>query len=88
MRIALVALAGAALIAGAATSLAQTAQPAATNNATKVYAYKQGTPKQAAPSMSTAAQPQMPFQQPPDIPAYGSHKWWELHARTAGGEGQ
>ena len=96
MKIVPLAVAGAAVIAVTATTVfAQTAQPAANPN-TKVYAYKQAAPKAQntiapaiAPAMpGAAAMPQQkPFEYLPEAVPFGSHKWWEIQSRGAGGAG-
>jgi hypothetical protein len=85
MRI-ITALAGATLVVGVATAVAAQTAPVQTNPNTKVYAYKQTTPKAKSPSMN--AKQQKPFEHIPDSVPYGSEKWWEVMGRsTGGGEG-
>jgi hypothetical protein len=90
MRNLLIALAGAALFAGAATAaLAQTAQTQTqTNPNAKVYAYqKTTTPKPASPGTNAAmAQQNHPSEHLVGSVPFGSPKWWEVMARISGGE--
>ena len=90
MRTLLIALAGAALFAGAATvALAQTSQTQTqTNPSTKVYAYQKNTaPKPASPGTNvTMARQNQPSEHLLGSVPFGSPKWWEVMARTNGGE--
>jgi uncharacterized low-complexity protein len=91
MRNLLTALAGAALLAGAATvALAQTAQTQnQTNPNTKVYAYQKATaPKPASPGTdATMARQNHPTEHLLGSVPFGSPKWWEVMGRTSNGEG-
>jgi len=49
-----------------------------------VYAYKETAPKGTSPS-SSASPSQMAHD--PDMPPYGSQKWWELQNRSGHGTG-
>jgi hypothetical protein len=84
----LTALAGAAVVAGvASTALAQTTQvPAPTNPNTKVYAYKKTAPPKpaaTAPQAGAASSSEYLIGAAP----YGSPRWWEMMGRTEGGQG-
>jgi hypothetical protein len=88
MKLMKTALVASTLVAGVASAvLAQsTTTPAQTNPNTKVYAYKQTAPTATPPAaahMPPAASPRMD----PDVPAYGSAKWWELMNRRGHGSG-
>jgi hypothetical protein len=81
-------LAVATLLGAMATTVAaQTASspaPGTTNPSTKVYAYKKTAPPSANSPSSTANPNQMT--RDPDVPAYGSQKWWEDKNRYGNGD--
>jgi hypothetical protein len=81
----LTALAGAALVAGAATvALAQTTQTQTQPNTnTKVYAYQKATP----PKPTTPGVTNSPNEHLVNSVPFGSPKWWEQMGRNAAGEG-
>jgi len=89
MRNPLIPLAGAALLAGAATAaLAQTSQTQTQTNANaKVYAYqKTTTPKPASPGTNSAMAAQNhPSEHLLGSVPFGSPKWWEVMSRNNGG---
>jgi len=84
------ALAAATLLGAIATTVAAQTTPApapaatSTHPDTKVYAYKETAPKGTSPS-SSASPSQMAHD--PDMPPYGSQKWWEEKNRWGQGEG-
>ena len=91
MSIVRIALAASALAAGIATAVVAQPTPAPTNPNTKVYAYKKTAPPTANPSpaasSNTGAIPSQIGRMDPDVPAYGSAKWWEEKNRIGHGSG-
>ncbi|HJU33396.1 MAG TPA: hypothetical protein VJ740_18165 [Hyphomicrobiaceae bacterium] len=83
------ALVASTLVAGVASAVfAQSATtPVQTNPNTKVYAYKQTAPATATPRAASQMPPAASPRMDPDVPAYGSAKWWELINRRGHGSG-
>ena len=61
------------------------APTATTNPNTKVYAYKKAAPASATSPGSSASHSQMA--RDPDVPAFGTQKWWEEKNRYGNGDG-
>jgi len=83
-------LATATLLGAITTTVVAQTTPARTQATpthpnTKVYAYKKTAPANE-PSTSPSVSPNQ-MAQDPDMPAYGSQKWWEQKNRWGNGEG-
>jgi hypothetical protein len=87
MKILPIALAGAALATVLATAVVAQTTQTPTNPNTKVYGYKKTAPQASNPSGYDGSLGARPGRPDPDVPLYGSPKWWQDKERTSHGAG-